>query len=651
MFNRSNLFLVLIIGAVAVPYMMSDEQAATRAKLAGVWDKMFTDTISDRYPDAGRKSAEVLPLASTSPVPGRSAAFPTTSLHAATGMPASYGAVRDTTGRHGGQYPMASLAGVADNYAPQYPTYAATHPGSSMTGQLRATPQAHLTGLPYGATGSHAAPSPPSVANPGAVLAAPAAPGHPLYPNNPLQDMVPERGATEWQTVGTNTPLPGSPPVATHAGGMTTSLPIPFAAPGQPLVSTAPGSKPTGVPDEHGWVTVGPANGAGNPGLIHSTSAPAVLMPAGQSIPPDAMILPARVNPADAGVRSTASNRPEDLQHIPSLFSFDHSPDWVVQRWPRVSTHIVGDGLAGMRVALVSGISHEELAGALTYYFDRKDTLQRIGFEGSTGDPTGLIQFAMDEFQMKPEPALGGGMFVTRDTGRNSSARPGTPDATDDQIRNVLRMRRAPIVRQSRPHQRYLVKFELNRPDSDRSISPEFARVLAMDRQSRRWGNAMDAESIKKRAMDPNDPFSPLSPNEDPSNLDETGRPRGPSSVPTDSQFQHRDVRSAPLRTGRIMSSVRRTQLMRSHNPSTTQPTPTTPMLPTQTTQTAQAAQTAPEKSPSSATRPPQPAPTPRPPATAIPAAQNTPPGVRRAPTTNQPTPPDKAIHCAPGTT
>jgi hypothetical protein len=71
-----------------------------------------------------------------------------------------------------------------------------------------------------------------------------------------------------------------------------------------------------------------------------------------------------------------------DLQEV---LRFDITPAWVVDRWPRVSAAMPEMKLQGYRVPLITGAAMDDIAGALTYYFDSQK-LQRITFRGTTGD-------------------------------------------------------------------------------------------------------------------------------------------------------------------------------------------------------------------------------------------------------------------------
>jgi len=48
----------------------------------------------------------------------------------------------------------------------------------------------------------------------------------------------------------------------------------------------------------------------------------------------------------------------------------------------------------GLRVTLVTGDKLEDLAGSLTYWFDRQGRVERITFQGVTGNPAKLVSFA-----------------------------------------------------------------------------------------------------------------------------------------------------------------------------------------------------------------------------------------------------------------
>ena len=75
-----------------------------------------------------------------------------------------------------------------------------------------------------------------------------------------------------------------------------------------------------------------------------------------------------------------------DIQPLAAVFRCDITPPWVMSQWSRVSTGLAELDLHGYRVALISGTREGDLAGSLTYYFNIQQRLQRITFQGSTGD-------------------------------------------------------------------------------------------------------------------------------------------------------------------------------------------------------------------------------------------------------------------------
>jgi hypothetical protein len=81
-------------------------------------------------------------------------------------------------------------------------------------------------------------------------------------------------------------------------------------------------------------------------------------------------------------------------------------------------------------VPLVTGTRPDDIAGSLTYYFDKRQQLQRITFEGVVGDERRLVNFVTGQYKLKAEPTLGAGLYVAKWSGRPQKARlrvnPGT---------------------------------------------------------------------------------------------------------------------------------------------------------------------------------------------------------------------------------
>ena len=79
------------------------------------------------------------------------------------------------------------------------------------------------------------------------------------------------------------------------------------------------------------------------------------------------------------------------FQRFIDFLDFDGiTPEWVTSRWSNVLS--VGPLYTrGYRVPLCTGSDISDLIGSLTYYFDRDLELEKITFEGYTGDLDRLI--------------------------------------------------------------------------------------------------------------------------------------------------------------------------------------------------------------------------------------------------------------------
>lgn len=135
------------------------------------------------------------------------------------------------------------------------------------------------------------------------------------------------------------------------------------------------------------------------------------------------------------------------------VFRFDITPAWVLGRWSRVSTAPGELDQQGYRVPLVTGTAHDDIAGALTYYFDARDQLVRISFSGTTGDTRRLVRTLTSAYGLErqgAQPPVVAHFEVTR------SGKTSTLDLTVP-----------PVVAGHRPHERFRVDLELYHPAPD----------------------------------------------------------------------------------------------------------------------------------------------------------------------------------------
>jgi hypothetical protein len=141
-------------------------------------------------------------------------------------------------------------------------------------------------------------------------------------------------------------------------------------------------------------------------------------------------------------------------QNLAEVLRFDVSTGWVLRRWPRVSTGLAELPLEGYRVPLVTGTAETDLAGALTYYFNAQQQVQRIGFQGTTGDPRELIRLLTGRYKFARRLTNDPGLFVYEIA--DLAGRP----------KSVLRIQSAPVIKSSEPRRRFEVELMLERPNA-----------------------------------------------------------------------------------------------------------------------------------------------------------------------------------------
>jgi hypothetical protein len=162
---------------------------------------------------------------------------------------------------------------------------------------------------------------------------------------------------------------------------------------------------------------------------------------------------PANGNPslvAMAGVPASDAeiNAPPEVEMADAL-RFDVTASWILGRWPRVTAGLPDAGLQGYRVALVSGTREDDLAGALTYYFNKNHVCQRITFQGTTGDARKLITMLTTRFGFERQTSDDPGVYLyqIRWNGRATSE---------------LQVRPARVIRASAPTARFEVLLAMN---------------------------------------------------------------------------------------------------------------------------------------------------------------------------------------------
>jgi hypothetical protein len=169
---------------------------------------------------------------------------------------------------------------------------------------------------------------------------------------------------------------------------------------------------------------------------------------------------------------STARLEGPQVRELGEVIRFDISPRWVAENWSRVSTVSAELELEALRVPLVTGYQANDLAGSLTYYFDKHHTVQRLTFHGTTGDERRLVALLTSTFSFREQPALGGGMYAVSWNGKPMS---------------VLRVAYSPVVSATALNSQREITLEINRPGDYYGLSREMTYLLDRDKHVRRW--------------------------------------------------------------------------------------------------------------------------------------------------------------------
>ena len=154
----------------------------------------------------------------------------------------------------------------------------------------------------------------------------------------------------------------------------------------------------------------------------------------------------------------------QPVRDLKGIFRFDIYPNWVKSQWPRVSNTPGELQLEGMRVPLVTGQTPGDLTGSLTYYFDDRHQVQRICFQGWTGDASRLVQLLTEDFNFKTQTTSQAGMYTKRKWGR---------------VHSLLRLDHLPMVRRDDPQKQMFVYLELNHPKGNLPLSTLGEQAIA----------------------------------------------------------------------------------------------------------------------------------------------------------------------------
>ncbi len=160
------------------------------------------------------------------------------------------------------------------------------------------------------------------------------------------------------------------------------------------------------------------------------------------------------------------------VMSLAEVLRFDITPDWVMGRFPRVSTLLSETQLDGMRAPLITGSTPTDMAGTVTYYFDRYKQLKRVTVHATVGDPTRFVAELQRAYQLSQEPSLGGNLYMVKWNGMPTS---------------LLYITPATVVYNDSPYGRFNLFLELNQAGLDYGLSMESQRLVEAGRAAQRW--------------------------------------------------------------------------------------------------------------------------------------------------------------------
>jgi len=178
----------------------------------------------------------------------------------------------------------------------------------------------------------------------------------------------------------------------------------------------------------------------------------------------------AAASPVEAGGSAGPSAGGPFVDDFADVFRFNATPQWIAARWSRVTMIYSDPRFQGYRAPLLTGSGIDDLAGTITYYFDLNGVIQRLTFEGTTGDPRRLVQLMTGPYKFEQKPNVHGMLYLTQWSGQPISA---------------MRILPATVIDSTAAHRRYNIQLEINRSGTE--LSDEFNKALQLDKVVRRW--------------------------------------------------------------------------------------------------------------------------------------------------------------------
>lgn len=203
-----------------------------------------------------------------------------------------------------------------------------------------------------------------------------------------------------------------------------------------------------------------------------SADAPAATAELGSQAPNGQQLtasgLPTLPSPGDHLYRSPAPLEGVRTHSLGEVLRMDVSKEWVYSRWARKSTGLADPELFGIRVPLVSGTRMTDVAGSLTYYFNRQGQVERIRLAGTTADTTELVNLVAMRYGLRPAPPRLAGEQLYR-VERNGVSE------------SELVTRPESVLWATSPHDSFSVQLEINRPGSGRFVQQKPLQLPGVD--------------------------------------------------------------------------------------------------------------------------------------------------------------------------
>lgn len=215
--------------------------------------------------------------------------------------------------------------------------------------------------------------------------------------------------------------------------------------------------------------------------------------PAATGLTPPGELAPSPQKPGAVLYPRTAPLEGVPSMSLAEVFRFNVTREWVYQRWARKSTALSELGLYGIRVPLVTGTRLYDLAGSLTYYFSEGGRVERISFNGRTGDTRALVMLIVQRFGLTQQatPVAGEQLLQLR---------------RGNDVISELRVHAAPVLWANAPHESFEVNLVLQHPDTGTPLPPPVplavAQPPAQQQAAQKAAAAEDASESKTAGQD-----------------------------------------------------------------------------------------------------------------------------------------------------